>query len=160
MDSNPLRFIGFRGGVETPGWYGPIRTLHYYGSQCKTDMKRNADEGDLEPDDLEKMGYAKIEDRDDGKCLVHVTERGEEALSQFRDQQLRYSSTHVVQIVSFLVAASAGAVSLSVGLEIGLNGALVVLAVLALFYIVGAITIECTLDPIHTKPDNPVNDGS
>ncbi|WP_127117828.1 hypothetical protein [Halorubrum sp. PV6] len=151
-----LRSIGVRGNIEKPSWYEPIRTIYYHGSQCKNNMKDFADNEQLGPDKLESIGYVEIEKTDrDSDDMVHITSQGENALSQFRDQQFRYVSINVVQIVSLLVAASAGTVSIIVGLELGYIGAIFVILGLAAIYIVGGLMVENSIEPIYTAPDDP-----
>lgn len=142
-----VRIVGVRNSIETPDWYDPIRSLHYYGSQSKDDMEDLVEDGGLEPQELETIGYVKIEEEDSGESMVHITPQGEDALSQFRDQQLRYSSINTTQVVSLLVAASAGTVSIIVGVNKGLGFALFVLLFLALIYAFGGYAIEKLSNP-------------
>lgn len=38
-----LRFIRASGSIDKPGWYEPIRAIHYHGSQYKDHMGDFAD---------------------------------------------------------------------------------------------------------------------
>lgn len=150
----------FEGGsIEEPNWYKPIRSLYYYGSQPKSNMKDVVDNEQITLEKLEIIGYIEIEEDeedDDNNKMVHITSQGESALSKFRDRQLRYATINVTQIVSFLVGVTAGMISIIV--KLNYNPVLLVgvfAFLLVLFYLAGASLIEKSLNPIYTAPDCP-----